>query len=92
VKYAECVHKAPLHQPVHPGPLLRQKSGYLLIGFGPGQVYLLVSGIQVAADHNPLSLAAEPVDVLQEEIIEVQLISQPLCGRLAVGKVDVVKQ
>ena len=48
--------------------------------------------VEVAADHNPLSLAAELFDMLQEEIIEVQLISQPLCRCLAVGKVDVVKQ
>ncbi len=79
MKGSEGVHKALLHQPVHPGPLLGKKSGYLLIGLGPGQIDLLMGGVEVTADHNPLSLAAEPVDVLQKEIIELLLVSQPLC-------------
>ena len=48
------------------------------LGLGPGQIDLLVSGIDVPADHNVPARFHKLIHVVQEVIVELQLVIQTL--------------
>ena len=89
VEGPEYVDVAVAQELVDPAPLFRQEPGDGAVGLGPRQVDLFVGRVHVTADYDMPSFCLEPIDGIQEGVVEPHLVVQTVAGGLAVGEVDV---
>ena len=92
VKEAEGVDVAVGYELIQTLTLYRQEAGVVAILPGAREIDFLVGGVLIAGDDQPSPLTPQPVAIVQESIVEVELVSEPFETALAVGKVAVDKR
>jgi hypothetical protein len=90
VKLPKNIDESMGNELIQPGPFFRQEPGTFSVLFGPSEIDLLVSCIEIAADNDLAFLGEKTIHCLQEVIVERHLEIESLLRALAIREIDAV--